>query len=181
MCRMIGSVRTLTQHFLTLNIAPSDYKPKRCPRCGVAGLWAHGVYHRKGDRSIISDNRSVSTPIPRFRCPHCNTTCSRLPGCLSPRRWYPWDTGYGVVPGFQGQHACPRARVGCCLRGYHQALAGLVGRTHRDVRISPARCFCLPGPARPGKGVLVWRTQGKAVVADDGGAVPPGGSCPMSF
>ncbi|VFN01917.1 MAG: hypothetical protein BECKG1743F_GA0114225_106331, partial [Candidatus Kentron sp. G] len=25
MCRMIGSVRTLMQHFSTLNIAPSDY------------------------------------------------------------------------------------------------------------------------------------------------------------
>ncbi|VFM96746.1 MAG: hypothetical protein BECKG1743E_GA0114224_113091, partial [Candidatus Kentron sp. G] len=68
MCRMIGSVRTLMQHFSTLNIAPSDYKPKQCPRCGIAGLWAHGVYHRKGDRSIISDNRSVIIPIPRFRC-----------------------------------------------------------------------------------------------------------------
>ncbi|VFN00814.1 MAG: hypothetical protein BECKG1743D_GA0114223_112951, partial [Candidatus Kentron sp. G] len=92
MCRMIGSVRTLMQHFLTLNIAPSVYKPKRCPRCGVAGLWAHGVYHRKGDRSIISDNRSVIIPIPRFRCRHCGATCSRLPACLSPRRWYPWST-----------------------------------------------------------------------------------------
>lgn len=91
MCRMIGSIRTLAQHFLTLNIAPSVYKPKRCPQCKHGVLWAHGVYYRQGDRSLISEKRSVSTPVPRFRCPHCNTTCSRLPGCLSPRRWYPWD------------------------------------------------------------------------------------------
>nr|VFJ46132.1 MAG: hypothetical protein BECKDK2373B_GA0170837_101243 [Candidatus Kentron sp. DK] len=91
MCRMISSVRALTQHSLTLNIDPSAYKPERCPQCGVAGLWAHGVYYRKGDRSVASANQSVLIPIPRFCCPHCGATCSCLPACLSPRRWYPWS------------------------------------------------------------------------------------------
>lgn len=91
MCRMIGSIRTLKQHFLILKSNPCAYKPERCPQCGLGGLWAHGAYHRKGDRSLISENRSVLIPIPRFRCPYCNTTCSRLPACLSPRRWYPWS------------------------------------------------------------------------------------------
>ena len=92
MCRMIGSIRTLNQHFFTLQSNPCAYRPEQCPRCERNGLWAHGVYYRKGDRSLISENRSVLIPIPRFCCPHCNATCSRLPGCLSPRRWYPWST-----------------------------------------------------------------------------------------
>lgn len=91
MCRMIGSIRTLKQHLFTLKSNPCAYRPKRCPQCGHGGLWGHGMYQRKGDRSLVSENRSVLIPIPRFRCPYCNTTCSRLPGCLSPRRWYPWD------------------------------------------------------------------------------------------
>ena len=91
MCRMIGSVHTLAQHFLTLHIDPSAYRPKRCPQCKHGVLWAHGVYYRQGDRSLISENRCVLIPVPRFCCPHCNTTCSRLPACLSPRRWYPWS------------------------------------------------------------------------------------------
>ena len=91
MCRMIGSIRTLKQHLFTLKSDPCFYKLKRCPQCRRGGLWAHGVYYRKGDRSLVSENRSVLLPIPRFFCPHCNSTCSRLPMCLSPRRWYPWD------------------------------------------------------------------------------------------
>ena len=92
MCRMIGSVRTPRQHFFTLKSNPCAYRPQRCARCGRGGLWAHGLYYRKGDRSVASANRSVLIPIPRFCCAHCGATCSCLPGCLSPRRWYPWST-----------------------------------------------------------------------------------------
>nr|VFK25694.1 MAG: hypothetical protein BECKMB1821G_GA0114241_101533 [Candidatus Kentron sp. MB]VFK29682.1 MAG: hypothetical protein BECKMB1821I_GA0114274_101132 [Candidatus Kentron sp. MB]VFK74869.1 MAG: hypothetical protein BECKMB1821H_GA0114242_101132 [Candidatus Kentron sp. MB] len=91
MRRMLGSVRTLMQHFFTLDIDPSTYKPKRCPQCGATHLWTHGIYYRKGDRSLISENRCVLIPIPRFCCRHCKATCSRLPACLSPRHWYPWS------------------------------------------------------------------------------------------
>ncbi len=28
--------------------------------------------------------------VPRFRCTGCGATCSRLPACVAPRRWYDW-------------------------------------------------------------------------------------------
>jgi hypothetical protein len=28
--------------------------------------------------------------IPRFYCQGCRQTCSRLPECIAPRRWYEW-------------------------------------------------------------------------------------------
>jgi transposase-like protein len=91
MCRIITEIRTLDQHFLTLYSNPSIYRPACCDQCGCSGLWSHGVYYRKGDRSFIGSYRHEEIPIPRFRCPHCDSTCSRLPACLAPRRWYPWS------------------------------------------------------------------------------------------
>ena len=35
--------------------------------------------------------------IPRFFCPKCHDTCSRLPGCLSPRRQYGWQSQQAVL------------------------------------------------------------------------------------
>nr|VFJ70082.1 MAG: hypothetical protein BECKDK2373B_GA0170837_12661 [Candidatus Kentron sp. DK] len=43
MCRMIGSVHTLAQHFLTLHIDPSAYRPKRCPLLRLSLL--AGLFH----------------------------------------------------------------------------------------------------------------------------------------
>jgi hypothetical protein len=91
-CRIISSIRTMDQHFQALDSNPSIYHPEYCDQCGRSGLWGHGVYHRKGDRSITGSYRYTAIPIPRFLCPHCGVTCSRLPACLAPRRWYPWGT-----------------------------------------------------------------------------------------
>jgi transposase-like protein len=35
--------------------------------------------------------------IPRFYCPKCHGTCSRLPACLSPRRQYGWGSQQAVL------------------------------------------------------------------------------------
>jgi transposase len=35
--------------------------------------------------------------IPRFYCPKCHRTCSRLPACLSPRRQYWWEIQQAVL------------------------------------------------------------------------------------
>jgi len=35
--------------------------------------------------------------IPRFYCPNCHHTCSRLPACLSPRRQYWWKRQQAVL------------------------------------------------------------------------------------
>jgi hypothetical protein len=39
-------------------------------------------------------------PIPRYCCAGCGQTCSRLPECIAPRRWYNWllqQIGVGAV------------------------------------------------------------------------------------
>lgn len=90
MCRMIGDITTLDQFLITLFSYPENFRPACCDNCGRSGLWLHGFYHRKGDRSLLASDPNILIPIPRFLCPHCGVTCSRLPEFLSPRRWYPW-------------------------------------------------------------------------------------------
>lgn len=84
---ILPDILNLAQHLSQLRHDPESYRPERCPACGVAGLWSHGVYTRKADRTTGEMN---PLPIPRFRCPHCQRTCSTLPECLPPRRWYLW-------------------------------------------------------------------------------------------
>lgn len=80
------------QHLNALNIKPEIYKPKFCPHpdCGMAGLWCHGCYFRKPDRENPSNETLNPIPILRFYCKHCRCTCSVLPECMSPKRWYLW-------------------------------------------------------------------------------------------
>ena len=42
MSRMLPGIETLEQHRVLLESNPDAYKPKRCPRCGKAGLHHHG-------------------------------------------------------------------------------------------------------------------------------------------
>lgn len=90
MCRMIRDLATLNQFLIALVSNPEMFRPSCCDSCGRSGLWFHGVYHRKNGRSLDALDRRDPIPIPRFLCPHCGVTCSRLPEFLSPRRWYPW-------------------------------------------------------------------------------------------
>lgn len=84
---ILAGLHTLGQHLAHLQSHAADYLPKQCPSCGRAGLWRHGSYTRKSDR----DGHGLNPiPIPRFRCPCCRRTCSSLPQCIPPRRWYLW-------------------------------------------------------------------------------------------
>ncbi len=73
------------------NSNPEAYRPKRCPHCDRAGLWCHGYYTRKADRE--NGGTFNPTPIARFLCPWqaCRRSCSVLPECIPPRRWYLWS------------------------------------------------------------------------------------------
>jgi hypothetical protein len=52
MHRIVASITTLAQHLAAVAQADPDfYRPQACPRCWVAGLWRHGRYFRKGERS----------------------------------------------------------------------------------------------------------------------------------
>jgi transposase len=65
-------------------------RPKRCPHCGKSGMRCHGSYPRKADRENHGAESLNPVPIFRFYCPSCGHTCSVLPECIPPHRWYLW-------------------------------------------------------------------------------------------
>ena len=88
---ILADLHTLTQHLYAMQFKTNAYRPATCPGCGQSGLWRHGVYHRKSDRTSTADQNLNPVPIGRFLCPRCQRTCSALPECIAPRRWYLWD------------------------------------------------------------------------------------------
>lgn len=94
MLRIVPLIASLQDHLDQLTQRPQTYRPKRCPKCGLAGLWGHGHYERKADRSGGQLNPIT---VPRYRCRGCRATCSRLPSCLPARRWYLWSLQQSVL------------------------------------------------------------------------------------
>ena len=91
MNRILGAITTLDQHLDEVANGGDVYRPANCPHCRSGGLWHHGCYHRKADRSAAaSEPRPNPVAILRFLCNACLRTCSRLPACIAPRRWYDW-------------------------------------------------------------------------------------------
>jgi len=90
MNRILASVTTLEQHVDAVATNSEIYRPQRCPHCGVAGLWCHGCYFRKADHTTPSAKSLNPVPILRYLCRACKHTCSRLPACIAPRRWFDW-------------------------------------------------------------------------------------------
>jgi hypothetical protein len=88
--RIVPLIFSLEYHQKMMASAPQAYRPSRCPKCGLAGLWGHGSFERKPDRDEGALN---PIEVPRYLCGKkdgCGTTCSTLPSCVPPRRWYPW-------------------------------------------------------------------------------------------
>jgi hypothetical protein len=90
MFRIVPSIDTLDQHLYQLEHHPELYRPARCPCCGMGDVWCHGYYYRNADREGKDGGYLDPVPIPRYYCPNCERTCSRLPSCIPPRRWYLW-------------------------------------------------------------------------------------------
>lgn len=114
---ILAGICTLTQHLHEINANPEAYRPERCPYCGCTGLWCHGHYGRQSDRRNSSASLNPIT-VPRFICPHdsCGKSCSVLPECIPPRRWYLWSVQQAVLLLlFSGQlpdeQACPHIRT----------------------------------------------------------------------
>jgi len=99
MTRMLPGIETLTQHQERLRDDPDAYRPERCPHCGKGGLHHHGHYARNAPRGEGMAFSLGSLLMPRFYCPKCHRTCSRLPACLAPRRQYWWGTQQAVLEG----------------------------------------------------------------------------------
>ena len=90
MRRIVLGITSLEQHLQTLRQNPEVYRPQSCPDCGLGRLWAHGSYDRKADWIGVGKDNLNPIPIPRYRCADCKVTCSRVPECIAPRRWYSW-------------------------------------------------------------------------------------------
>lgn len=94
---IIPGITRLLQHLNEIDQDPERYRPSNCIHCGCGGLWCHGRYERKSDRENESRHTLNPIPIPRFYCPHCRHTCSVLPECIPPRRWYLWEVQQTVL------------------------------------------------------------------------------------
>lgn len=94
MHRIVPGIASLEQHLRTLITNPELYRPAQCQHCGRGRPWSHGFYERKADRGS-----GVLNPIavPRYLCPGCKQSSSRLPACIAPRRWYDWAKQQAVL------------------------------------------------------------------------------------
>ena len=100
MDRIVESVSSLVLHLIAVATDPEIYRPAACPHCRCSGMWRHGCYHRKADRSAggTGDAESLNpVPVLRFLCRACERTCSRLPACIAPWRWYDWLVQQAVL------------------------------------------------------------------------------------
>ena len=97
MTRILPDITTVKQHQEQISQDPEAYRPRRCPHCGKAGLHCHGSYERNVPRGEGLAFVFGSLCIPRFYCPGCGSTCSRLPACISPRRHYSWKSQQSVL------------------------------------------------------------------------------------
>ncbi len=105
---ILTGITSLTQHLLTLLFFPDAYRPKQCPNCGKNKLWHHGRYYRQPDRNSPAKKSLNPMPILRFKCPECRHSCSVLPECIPPKRWYLWEIQQ-VVTGFVASGGSIRA------------------------------------------------------------------------
>jgi Domain of unknown function (DUF6431) len=90
MHRIVAGITSLEQHEHAIEQTPETYRPPCCPHCGIKVVWRHGSYHRKADLCNRGEANRNPVPILRYCCSACRRTCSRLPECIAPRRWYSW-------------------------------------------------------------------------------------------
>lgn len=91
---ILAGICSIRQHIQKICSQPEDYQPERCPHCNCARLWRHGVYLRKSDR----ERKGLGlVPVLRFFCALCQRTCSTLPECLPPRRWFSWRLQQAIL------------------------------------------------------------------------------------
>ena len=91
MAIILPEVHSLEQHIQQLQSNPESYRPRHCPDCGNTSIWCHGHYHRHPDRHNKARDSLNPIPVPRFICPRCRISCSVLPECIPPGRWYMWS------------------------------------------------------------------------------------------
>jgi len=94
---IVEGIKDLKTYLIFLKEKSQIFKPTSCLHCGLNVLWNHGVYFRKPDRNTSSENNVNPVPILRFICKSCKRTCSTLPECIPPKRWFLWDVQQCVL------------------------------------------------------------------------------------
>lgn len=96
---ILSFITSLSQHLTHVEQHPEDYRPDRCPYCGLSVLHLWGSYYRMPDRGSPTSESMNPVKILRFKCPdkECGRTCSMLPACIPPRRWYLWEDQQQVL------------------------------------------------------------------------------------
>jgi transposase-like protein len=92
---IVAGIMSLMQH-----LTQSDDHQNRlthCPGCGRAKPWLHGCYPRQSDRENKSSDSLNPILIQRYYCIGCTKTCSVLPECIPPRRWYLWKIQQAAI------------------------------------------------------------------------------------
>ena len=94
---ILSDISTLVQYKFKLIEQFESIRPERCWNCGMPGLHCHATYERQADRENKGSGSLNPIIIQRYICPHCKKTCSVLPECIPPRRWYPWYIQQAVL------------------------------------------------------------------------------------
>lgn len=89
---IVSGILSLIQYIDFIKSKSEKLRLKQCPCCGKANPWRHGSYPRESDRINLSSESLNPIFIQRYYCPDCGKTCSVLPECIPPRRWYLWET-----------------------------------------------------------------------------------------
>ena len=97
MNRMLPEIETVAQHQDQLRDNPDTSDPSAVPAV------ERGACNAMVTMSVTPHAVKVwpfcwgRCSSPRFYCPKCHRTCSRLPACLSPRRQYWWEIQQAVL------------------------------------------------------------------------------------
>jgi len=94
---IVAGIYSLVQYLKLIAVNLEHLRPKECPYCFCPNLHRHGCYYRKSDRESPPGENLNPIPIYRFRCPDCKRTCSTLPECIPPRRWYIWKIQQAAI------------------------------------------------------------------------------------
>lgn len=94
---ILPDILTLGQYKFKQSEQFESIRPEKCCNCGMPGLHCHATYERLSDRENRGKDSLNPIIIQRYICPYCRKTCSVLPECIPPRRWYPWFIQQAVL------------------------------------------------------------------------------------
>jgi len=89
MVHILADILSLAQYQECFKAGSQQHRLDHCLHCGKANPHLHGHYPRQSYRSPFTQLNPIL--IQRYYCSVCKKTCSVLPECISPHRWYLWE------------------------------------------------------------------------------------------